>query len=451
MKQQKNESRLLTAVAIMILLLGGWSPGWAEDGYEVVWEHQLPYNDFRYLCILNPYNNYTNTRTFAVSSPTNNFVVYPDSYLSFKVIDLSTGEFIRKIVVDSLQVNPDIHGIFNMQLFEDDMKLAVFARTGYIYVFDTHSWQLIRQVKSEGAKRATAFKISKDGTLLFEAKDGAVMVINFQTMEQVNQVWMKPEGEHRPYYTRFEVSDDNKKIAMYSFLDDVFNHYYGSLIEAHDLETHEMLFHNQLNLDVRAFINSDLSRIYQNTEDGKNLEYDINNKKWLDTFGFYNFGDYTYKVSKNRKYIFSSLGTSLFADRLSKNVKSHEWLLHSTCGFLDADDDYVIALRNITDTSATILKIKILVDEVTPVEESREEYEILYPNPTNSMVTIPINNVDIKQISIFSEKGIDLTPKCLINVLPSGIEINLQKLSNGLFFIRLDNGKVLKTYKVIKN
>lgn len=450
MKQNKNESRLLTAVAIMILLLGGWSPGWAEDGYEVVWEHQLPYNDFRYLCILNPYNNYTNTRTFAVSSPANNFVVYPDSYLSFKVIDLSTGEFIRKIVVDSLQVNPDIHGIFNMQLFENDMKLAVFACTGYVYVYDTHSWQLIRQVKFDGARNSTG-KISKDGTLLFEAKAGYVNVFNFESMEKVNGAGLYVEGPQRPYPPGYVVSDDNKRIAMYAFLDGWQSVPDGYIIEAYDLETHEMLFHNELKQYVRAFCNADMSRLYQNTEDGKNIEYDLNNKKWLDTFGFYNFGDFTYKVSKNRKYIFSSLGTSLFADRLSKNVKSHEWLLHSTCGFLDADDDYVIALRNITDTSATILKIKILVDEVTPVEESREEYEILYPNPTNSMVTIPINNVDIKQISIFSEKGIDLTPKCLINVLPSGIEINLQKLSNGLFFIRLDNGKVLKTYKVIKN
>jgi len=283
MKQQKNESRLLTAVAIMVLLLSGWSPSWADDGYEVIWEHQLPYDDFRYLCRLNPNNSYTRTRTFAVSSPANNFVVYPDSYLSFKVIDLATGEFIRKIVVDSLQVNPDIHGLFNMQLFEDDMKLAVFARTGYVYVYDTHSWQLIRQVESEGANRATG-KISKDGTLLFEAKSGIVNVFNFQTMEQVNGVSMYVDGAYRPYPPYFVVSDDNKRIAMYAYLDGWQSTPDAHLIEAHDLETHEMLFHNELKQYVRAFCNADMSRLYQNTEDGKNKEYDINNKKWLDTF-----------------------------------------------------------------------------------------------------------------------------------------------------------------------
>ncbi len=67
------------------------------------------------------------------------------------------------------------------------------------------------------------------------------------------------------------------------------------------------------------------------------------------------------------------------------------------------------------------------------------------------MVKIPINNMDIKQISIFSENGVDYTSKCYINILPSGIEINLQKLSIGSYFIRFNYGEFLKTYKVIKN
>ncbi len=448
MKQQKNESRLLTAVAIMVLLLSGWSPSWADDGYEVIWEHQLPYDDFRYLCRLNPNNSYTSTRTFAVSSPANNFVVYPDSYLSFKVIDLATGELIRKVIVDSVHDNPDYYGLFNMQLFEDDMKLAVFARTGYVYVYDTHSWQLIRQVESEGANRATG-KISKDGTLLFEAKSGIVNVFNFQTMEQVNGVSMYVDGAYRPYPPYFVVSDDNKRIAMYTYLDGWQSTPDAHLIEAHDLETHEMLFHNELKQYVRAFCNADMSRLYQNTEDGKNKEYDINNKKWLDTFGFYNFGDFTDKVSKNRKYIFSSIGGSIYADRLSKNVKSHEWSFSTTCGFLDADDDYVIALRNITDTSATIFKFKILIEEVTPVEDISEEYEILYPNPTNSFINLKLpDNIVPKRWEIIDIRGNVLLKN--MSSISNDLRIDITQLAPESYILRIYTDKTVLNYKIIK-
>lgn len=132
---------------------------------------------------------------------------------------------------------------------------------------------------------------------------------------------------------------------------------------------------------------------------------------------------------------------------------SKEFLLGGTLA--DADDDYIISWIP-ADTSNNytnyLCKIKINDQEVVPVIETEYEPEILYPNPTNSVVIIPnIQLQNISDIKVFDEKGSNLSKNCQINILPNGVEINMSNLLTGIYFIQINNSVFSKSFKVIRN
>jgi hypothetical protein len=99
-----------------------------------------------------------------------------------------------------------------------------------------------------------------------------------------------------------------------------------------------------------------------------------------------------------------------------------------------------------------MIKLKINVEEITPVEDKDNKVEILFPNPVNNIVHI--SNIQIQNcnsIKIIDENGSDCSKKCLIIILPDGIDLNLQNLGTGVYFIQIKTLTISKTYKVIKN
>jgi hypothetical protein len=440
---------LFLIISAFMLIISRPTPGWAVEDFEVVWEHDLSIADFNFFY---ENNYYTHSYIYALSSNVDNFLIYQDYYNSFKVLDLTNGNFIRRIVVDTnlskfdpyiQQYPPDWIGY--MQFIENKTKLAVYGSNGYFYIFDTKSWTLIRKVKASGY-------LSNDGKLLLVPQTAAAYIYDFNTMKLIDAITLENPAGYLENGPSILISNDCKRGAFYRRLDGWQQIPDAWLCEVYDLETKQRLFRDVEKSYHDVFINSDLSKIYLNNE-GAVSEYDITSNKLTANWGIGGERPFRYKMSENEKYVFGSFYSHLLVDRINKNVQSYIWnagLLK--VGFLDADKDYILALRNITDSSASMIKVKINIEAITPVDEKSNNVEVLYPNPTNSnihLLNIKIQN--ISEIKVSNEQGNDISKKCIISILPFGVDINMQKLITGVYFIQVNTATISKTYKTIKN
>ena len=90
-------------------------------------------------------------------------------------------------------------------------------------------------------------------------------------------------------------------------------------------------------------------------------------------------------------------------------------------------------------------------DSKTGIIDNNKNLSILYPNPTN-------NNVNIKAIcelpsinyNIIDAFGNLILSSSAINS-NNEIKIDFSNYSNGIYFVNLNCGKSIKTYKVIKD
>ena len=103
--------------------------GWCAEDFEIVWEHDLSPEDYHFVYYRNEIQG---NKIYALSSDADNFFIYQDYYNSFKVFDLTSGIFIKRIIVDTnlSKFNPKINqfpsdSITYMQLIENKTKLAV--------------------------------------------------------------------------------------------------------------------------------------------------------------------------------------------------------------------------------------------------------------------------------------------------------------------------------------
>ncbi len=91
----------------------------------------------------------------------------------------------------------------------------------------------------------------------------------------------------------------------------------------------------------------------------------------------------------------------------------------------------------------------------TPVQENPNSQTILYPNPTNGMVTISFSNPipERTKITVHNLDGL-LIRELYNNFLETGqqnISANVSDLSNGVYFIKVDNSKLSLFFKLIIN
>jgi hypothetical protein len=69
---------------------------------------------------------------------------------------------------------------------------------------------------------------------------------------------------------------------------------------------------------------------------------------------------------------------------------------------------------------------------------------MIYPNPTNGLVNIEIQNQTIQNIKVY-----DLQARLIIETTES--QFNLSNYSNGTYFIRVQTEKGFNSYKLIKH
>ncbi|MBA3681322.1 MAG: T9SS type A sorting domain-containing protein [Bacteroidetes bacterium] len=72
---------------------------------------------------------------------------------------------------------------------------------------------------------------------------------------------------------------------------------------------------------------------------------------------------------------------------------------------------------------------------------------ILYPNPTNGNITVELNNESGKAIEV-----IDITGRVVLNVFSSEnkVKVNINDLSNGIYYVKVTNDNVINIIKIIK-
>jgi hypothetical protein len=419
------------------------TPGWAVEDFEVVWEHDLSPEDYHFFYAL---NSFYGNKIYALSSDVDNFLVYQDDFFSFKVLELSTGNFVKKIVLDS-SFWPEQDGISNMQLIENKTKLAVAVKNDYFYIYDVKTWELIRKVEARGI-------LAIDGKLLLSPMSGSGgYIYDFATMKQINNFSLEEPGGYSAGWLKILISNDGKKAAFSRLLNDWHNVPAAYICEVYDLETKQRLCRYVSDKSSDIFINSDLSKLYR--INGNTLyEYDINKQKWVDdTYAICDQNNFRSKISENQKFVFCSGYNYITAHALIKTLPTYHWTAGILeAGFLDIGKDYFLALRNITDSSASMIKVKINIEAITPVDEKSNNIEVLYPNPTNSNVHLPnVKIQNISEIKVSNEQGYDISKKCIISILPFGIDINMQKLITGIYFIQINTATISKTYKTIKN
>ena len=78
---------------------------------------------------------------------------------------------------------------------------------------------------------------------------------------------------------------------------------------------------------------------------------------------------------------------------------------------------------------------------VNPIQE---RFNMIYPNPTNGLVNVEIQNQTIQNIKLY-----DLQGRLIKEISQS--QLDLSNYSNGTYFLRAQTDKGFYSYKLIKH
>lgn len=84
--------------------------------------------------------------------------------------------------------------------------------------------------------------------------------------------------------------------------------------------------------------------------------------------------------------------------------------------------------------------------QVSSVEENTLGAIVVYPNPLNDVLKIKSNGVQIRSISVFDSEG-----KLILEKTQDFDSINLETLTRGVYFVKIQDENSANTYKVVKD
>lgn len=103
---------------------------------------------------------------------------------------------------------------------------------------------------------------------------------------------------------------------------------------------------------------------------------------------------------------------------------------------------------NVTN-ALTLAEVQVFAPEEALSTTITENIKVnLYPNPVTDKLTASTPNAVFKQYTIYSINGQEITSH---KVNAKEIEIYVDKLSNGIYLLKLEGNKFSETYKIIKN
>jgi hypothetical protein len=114
-----------------------------------------------------------------------------------------------------------------------------------------------------------------------------------------------------------------------------------------------------------------------------------------------------------------------------------------------ANGNYAIEITtgSCVDTSACYSIVSVGVDEISFLNSI-----VIYPNPTNSFVTVAFANNNLQEIDqIVLRDGRGRMIYQSSSISQSKVQIDLSNLAKGIYFLKVDSGLKSKVYKVIRN
>ena len=104
--------------------------------------------------------------------------------------------------------------------------------------------------------------------------------------------------------------------------------------------------------------------------------------------------------------------------------------------FYTIEQEVFAAIENYGDISSCQLTVG-----VNPIQE---RFNTIYPNPTNGLVNVEIQNQTIQNIKLY-----DLQGRLIKEISQS--QLDLSNYSNGTYFLRAQTDKGFYSYKLIKH
>ncbi|MCB9173209.1 MAG: T9SS type A sorting domain-containing protein [Flavobacteriales bacterium] len=107
-----------------------------------------------------------------------------------------------------------------------------------------------------------------------------------------------------------------------------------------------------------------------------------------------------------------------------------------------------IKIKDLTSTSVTIEEFACNINS-TSIQENKSSYFLVYPNPTTTHITIEFKQLFQQiYISILSIKGQEI--KKFDFSSKSKFDLDLSELTNGIYYVKVNNGDSVFFTKIIK-
>ncbi len=292
-----------------------------------------------------------------------------------------------------------------------------------------------------------------------EESKSKIVIYNSETLEYVGE--LTDESHFDLWLINLAVSYDGKYLASISEG--------KSKLLVWDLETREQIVDHYMAPhtsnefgdpgDLKfSRVNSDniyISGRFKHFESDKNHQglsvYNVSEKKIVDErFNIESNIVAPGKISlyEDSKYILSTLSSITNILDLEKgsivyfsqHPSGYGWGIESR---ISKSSNLIIGLGNMSISSG-------YYDFDTSIEEQNKN-DIIYPNPTTSIVTIPlICETSEPSFSIFDSNGADVTSQAEWNYNGEDMTVDLSRISVGIYIVRAACGATVADYKVVK-
>ena len=423
-------------LAILLLLITNVSPGKAAEepfgSIVKLWETPLSLNgDYGQILVD------SNRKIFVQSRNWN----------SIEFRNLTDGNLLKEVPIDTK--------FLYYQFIENKSKLVVFSTT--ILFYDCSTFELIKSVPfPDSMSFLTLF--SEDGKFLIGSNSNAVVhIYDFDKKVLKDTIFLERAEEYgystKPPYS-IKISPDNKYIFTATGYQKWQQFPNATVYNVYDITTKIKLLRYALSSTTTHVLSNDWKYLYvinridnvnevdlykirtTGTEDIISQKYD----NWFMYIGY---------MSDNDKYIIFKP----FMEQL-RYINSNDFVLKVASGIPPQDSiGNILQIKNgylFTSSYGGLTCFNIKNSILSTVKDLTNNKTIIYPNPTNNIVTIDNINPSGKIFSMTNINGKTIQIMDKIKITGKGITIDLTGLSTGSYYFTIAEKNNSKTYTIIK-
>lgn len=391
-------------------------------------------------------------------------------------VDTSHQQFVNKRTATQLDIrnlsDGSVKKVLNMPNgidgleFIDDNKLLVIY-TGYFWdspryeFYNTETWEL-SETKFIADKEKYGY-MTRDRSMIITGKlvDDMYPVLifyDYQTLELIDTLYCEmgqPYG-YPPKIPEFKLSPDNKRIiteqyyAKWQILPN------ATVYNVYDLNTKKRLIRKAITSPTEFNISNDWKNMYVcdfESEYGHGLlltKISLETNEEIENHFFKGISNTTGFISENNKYlILNGYQKFIVIDLSSFGIVDNnglpEW--QQTGGIDYLDNNYMFFLKKYS------IKCYSTHDSfLTDVNNTDgDQISTLYPNPTNNSVILQVSEPISKLFLMTDLTGRDIPIMERLRIFDTSVEIDMNGLKTGTYFLQVTDNKTSLTYKIIKN